>query len=132
MIFRILDFYRLSYLGCPDFMGTVGFGCCISPPSFLVMLAMGWGRTLSCWYGQGPWRVVEHANGWCLRGIYNYGGLWGDGSQVSAPSSSEVITVINRTENKQHENKEQGTTQHKTPRSTKKPHQIRTTSEPPP
>ena len=29
VIFRILDFYRLSDLGCPDFVGTTGLGCCI-------------------------------------------------------------------------------------------------------
>ena len=28
MIFRILDFYRLSDLECPDFVGTTGLGCC--------------------------------------------------------------------------------------------------------
>ena len=38
MIFRILDFYRLSDLECPDFVGTTGLGCCI-PPCFLVMFA---------------------------------------------------------------------------------------------
>ena len=37
VIFRILDFYRLSDLGCPDFEGL---GWCI-PPCFLVMLATG-------------------------------------------------------------------------------------------
>ena len=31
MIFRILDFYRLSDLECPDFVGTTGLGCCIPP-----------------------------------------------------------------------------------------------------
>ena len=61
MIFRILDFYRLSDLGCPNFVGTTGLGCCI-PPCFLVMLATGWERTLICWYGWGPWKVVEHVN----------------------------------------------------------------------
>ena len=44
MIFRILDFYRLSDLECPDFVGTTGLGCCI-PPCFLVMFATGWERT---------------------------------------------------------------------------------------
>ena len=34
MIFRILDFYRLSDLECPDFAGTTGLGCCI-PTMFL-------------------------------------------------------------------------------------------------
>ena len=38
VIFRILDFYRLSDLGCPDFVGTTDLGCCILP-CFLVMLA---------------------------------------------------------------------------------------------
>ena len=52
MIFRILDFYRLSDLECPDFVGTTGLGCCI-PPCFLVMLATGWERTLICCYGIG-------------------------------------------------------------------------------
>ena len=28
VIFRILDFYRLSDLVCPDFMATTGLGCC--------------------------------------------------------------------------------------------------------
>ena len=37
VIFRILDFYRLSDLECPDFVGTTGLGCCI-PPCFLVSL----------------------------------------------------------------------------------------------
>ena len=37
MIFRILDFYRLSDLECPAFVGTTGFGCCI-PPCFLLCL----------------------------------------------------------------------------------------------
>ena len=45
MIFRILDFYRLSDLECPDFVGTTGLGCCI-PPCFLVMFATG-GNVLS-------------------------------------------------------------------------------------
>ena len=31
MIFHILDFYRLSDLKCPDFVGTTGLGCCIPP-----------------------------------------------------------------------------------------------------
>ena len=47
MIFRILDFYRLSDLEGPDFVGTTGLGCCI-PPCFLVMFATGWERTFSC------------------------------------------------------------------------------------
>ena len=38
MIFHILDFYRLSDLECPDFVGTTGLGCCI-PPCFLIMFA---------------------------------------------------------------------------------------------
>ena len=50
MIFRILDFYRLSILVYPVFVGITGLGCCI-PPCFLVMLAIGWERTLICWYG---------------------------------------------------------------------------------
>ena len=33
--------------------------------------------------GYGPWRVVEHGNGWCFRGIYK-GGLWEDDLHVSA------------------------------------------------
>ena len=45
VIFRILDFYRLSDLVCADFVGTTGLGCCI-PPCFLVMLATGWERTV--------------------------------------------------------------------------------------
>ena len=64
MIFRILDFYRLSDLGCPDFMGTTGLGCCI-PSCFLVMLTTSWDR---------PWRGVENVNDWCFRDIYK-GGL---------------------------------------------------------
>ena len=40
MILRILDCYRLSDLGRPDFVGTTGLGCCL-PPSFLVILASG-------------------------------------------------------------------------------------------
>ena len=35
MIFRVLDFYRLSDLVCPDFVGTAGLGCSI-PPCFFV------------------------------------------------------------------------------------------------
>ena len=31
----------------------------------------------------GPWRVVEHVNGWCFRGIYK-GGLWENDLHVSA------------------------------------------------
>ena len=30
-----------------------------------------------------PWRVVEHVNGWCCRGIYN-GGIWENDLYVSA------------------------------------------------
>ena len=86
MIFRILDFYRLSDSVCPDFVGTTGLGCCI-PPCFLVMLAIGWERTLICWYGYGPWRVVEHVNDWCFRDIYK-GGLWDDDLHVCAPSGN--------------------------------------------
>ena len=48
VIFHILDFYRLSDLECPDFVGTTGLGCCI-PPCFLVMFATGWERTFICW-----------------------------------------------------------------------------------
>ena len=48
MIFRILDFYRLSDLERPDFVGTTGLGCCILL-CFLVMFAIGWERTLICW-----------------------------------------------------------------------------------
>ena len=29
MIFHILDFYCLSDLACPDFVGTTGLGCCM-------------------------------------------------------------------------------------------------------
>ena len=50
MIFRILDFYRLSDLGFPDFVGTTGLGCCIRP-CFLARFAAGWERTLICVYG---------------------------------------------------------------------------------
>ena len=52
MIFRILDFYRLSDLECPDFVGTTGLGCCISP-CFLVMFAIGWERTFILLVGIG-------------------------------------------------------------------------------
>ena len=82
MIFHFLDFSRLSDLECPDFVGTTRLGCCI-PPCFLVMFATGWERTFICWLGQGPWRVVEHVNGWCFRGIYK-GGLWENNLHVSA------------------------------------------------
>ena len=41
MIFRILHFYRLLHLGCPEFVCTTGFGC-NTPPCFSVMLATGW------------------------------------------------------------------------------------------
>ena len=54
VIFRILDFYRLSDLVCPDFVGTTGLGCCI-PPCFLVMLATGWGM----YFNLLVWIVVE-------------------------------------------------------------------------
>ena len=81
MIFRILEFYRLSDLECPDFVGTTSLGCCMPP--FLVMLATSWVRTLICWYGQGPWRVVEHVNDWCFRDIYK-DGLWEDDLYVCA------------------------------------------------
>ena len=47
VIFRILDFYRLSDLVCPDIVNTTGLGCCI-PPCFLVMLATALERTLIC------------------------------------------------------------------------------------
>ena len=40
---------------------------------FFIMLAIGWERTLIYWYGQGPWRVVEHVNDWCFRNIYKVG-----------------------------------------------------------
>ena len=30
MKIRILDFYRLSNLGCPVFVGITGFRCCIT------------------------------------------------------------------------------------------------------
>ena len=72
MTFRILDFYRLSDLVCPVFVGTTGLGCCV-PPCFLVTLATGWEHTLMCWYGEGPWRVVKHVNNWCFRDIYKGG-----------------------------------------------------------
>ena len=38
--------YRLSYLGCPDFVGTIGLGYWL--PRFLVILALGLERTLVC------------------------------------------------------------------------------------
>ena len=57
MIFCIFEFYRLSDLVCPEFVGTTGIGCCI-PPCLLVMLATSWEGTLICWYGYEPWRVV--------------------------------------------------------------------------
>ena len=41
MIFRILDFYRLSDSECPDFVGTTGFGCCIPPCSWLCLQKVG-------------------------------------------------------------------------------------------
>ena len=41
MVFRFLDFYRLSDLGGPDFVGTTGFGSSI-PHCFLVMPPTGW------------------------------------------------------------------------------------------
>ena len=82
MIFPILDFYCLSDLVCPGFVGTTGLGCCI-PQCFFVILATGWERTLICWYGYGPWRVVEHVNDWCFRDIYE-GGLWEDYLDVCA------------------------------------------------
>ena len=66
MIFCILDFYRLSDLGCPDFVGTNDFGCCI--PCFSVMLTTGR----------------------CFRGIYN-GSLWEDDFYVSAPMPTELM-----------------------------------------
>ena len=52
MIFRILDFYRLSDSVCPEFEGTTGLGCCI-PPCFLVMLAIWLGTyfNLLVWIG---------------------------------------------------------------------------------
>ena len=75
----ILDFYRLSASVCPDFMGTTGLGCCI--PCFLVMLAIGWESTLICWFGYGPWKVVEPVNDWYFRNIYK-GGLWDDDLHV--------------------------------------------------
>ena len=50
MIFRIMDFYRLSDLVCPDFVDTSGLGCCI-PSCFGVVLVTGWERTFICWYG---------------------------------------------------------------------------------
>ena len=50
MIFRFFYFYRLSDLGCPDFVGTAGFGCCI-PPCYSVMIAKGWERILICLQG---------------------------------------------------------------------------------
>ena len=76
VILSALVFYRLSYLGCPDVVGTTDFGFCI-PPCFLGIFASGLERTLICWYGYEPWGVVKHVNGWCYRGIYN-GGLWND------------------------------------------------------
>ena len=68
MIFRILDFYCLSDLGCPDFVGTTGLGCCI-PPCFFVILATGWERTLICCLESCGTRE------WCFRAIYK-GGPW--------------------------------------------------------
>ena len=41
MIFHILDFYRLSDLECPDFVGTTGLGCCIPPFSWLCLQQVG-------------------------------------------------------------------------------------------
>ena len=92
MIFCILDCYRLSDLGCPDFLNTTGLGCCI-PPCFLVMLATDLERTLICWYGKGPWRVVEHVNDWCFRDIYK-GGLWEDDLYVCTRVSLQIYCML--------------------------------------
>ena len=88
MIFRILDLVRFS-VSC--FQGTTGLGCC-TPPRFLVMLATGWERTLICWYGLEPWRVVNHVNDWCFRDIYN-GGLWEDDLYVCALKRASPVLV---------------------------------------
>ena len=42
MVFRILDFYRLSDLGCPDFVGTTGLAV-----YHHFMLATGWERNFN-------------------------------------------------------------------------------------
>ena len=65
---------------------------------FLGYASNGLGTYFNLLVETGPWRVVEYTNGWCLRGIYNYGGLWEHDLHVSAPSSSEVIIMLNRTE----------------------------------
>ena len=68
---------RLSDLGCPDFVGTTGFGCCI-PPYFSVMR-----KYVTLLVGIGAFEtVVERVNGWCFRGIYNRG-LWDADLHVS-------------------------------------------------
>ena len=46
------DFDRLSDFWCPDFVGTVGLGCCIQP-CFLVILASRWELSVICWKGWG-------------------------------------------------------------------------------
>ena len=48
MIFRSLDFYRLSDSVCPDFVGTTGLGCYI-PLCLLVMPAIGTYFNLLIW-----------------------------------------------------------------------------------
>ena len=79
MIFRILEFYRLSDLECPDFVGTTGLGCCIRP-CFLVMFATGTYFLLLVGIG-----ALESCGTreWSFRGIYK-GGLWEDDLHVSA------------------------------------------------
>ena len=91
VIFRILDFYRLPDLVCPDFVGNTGLGCCI-PPCFLVMFATTWERTLICWYWYWPWRVVEHVNDCCFRDIYK-GGLWEEDLYVCVLNSGILFAL---------------------------------------
>ena len=55
-----LEFYRLSALENPDFVGTTGFECCI-PPFLLLMLARDRERNLLVWIG--ALEIVEHVNG---------------------------------------------------------------------
>ena len=88
---RVLDFYRLSYLGCPDFVGTYRlwmlhttmlFGyTCIEFGTYFNLLV------------ETALESCETRERLCFRGIYN-GGLWED--------DLHVYVLLRKTETQHH------------------------------
>ena len=78
MIFRILDFYRLSDLECPDFVGTTGLGffCLLHGPT-----------GFNCWFSLAP--VFQ----WCCSTSHGSPGV-GRNTFLSSPHLCFITIFI--------------------------------------